>query len=315
MPLGHFNVQWLNQNSQRSYPLADWGSGQDQTGTIQIPDSFILALDFPVHAGQDVQPEKFYLQTLGIYPTGFNIGIGYDDGAAQPLVASVSIAADTHEEYRSYALPGVDDFDDSLGKIVLGTLDDISRLPAGVYTFDPDATPIEVDAIRPMIRGISSLSVINGQDQSPRIYGDVELVAGDNMRIVMNTVSGQPAELVFSAIDGEGLNTDCACDEIPDSPALRFINGIPPLLDGNFRLLGNDCLSVDPIPNGLQLRDTCSEPCCSNEELTALIRQIDRFADGVLTFQTFASNLMSEVTQMSQVVLGSRLGDQGCVDC
>lgn len=316
MPIGNWNLQWLNHNSQRAYPLAAWGTAEDQTNTITIPNSFILALYFPVHAGLSVSPDKFYLRGLGIYATGYSVAIGYDDGTlAKPIVANVNIARSDHTEYRTYALSGADDFDDSVGKIVIGKLDDIDLLPPGYYVFDPDATPLETDAIRPMIRGISSLVVVNGSDRSDKIYGDVELVAGSNMRIVANLVEGFSPQIVFSAISGEGLNAACACETSPPDTCIRFINGIPPLPDGNFRMVGNKCLDIQPIDNGLQFSDICSEPCCGCTELNALTRQIERFADGVVTLQNFASNLGGEVTQMNQVVLGSRLADNGCIEC
>ncbi len=316
MPLGHWDIQWLNHNSQRSYPIVDWASSEDQTGTIRIPDSFILGMRFPVHAGLVVEPEKFYIQALGIYPNGYSIVIGYDDGSSSPpVVANVNISRINHQEYRTYALAGADDFDDSVGEIVIGKLDDIDLLPPGVYYFTPEAATLEVDAIKPIIRGISGLVVVNGSDQSERIYGDIELVAGDNMRIVANLVEGMSPQIVFSAISGEGLNEECACEEEGVGPCLKFINGIPPLPDGNFRMVGNKCMDIQPILNGLKFADLCSEPCCGCEELEALTRQIDRFADGVLTLQNFANNVSSEVTQMNQVVLGSRLLDQGCIEC
>lgn len=316
MPLGNWNVQWLNQNSQRSYPLADWGSGLDVTGTIKIPDNFMLALYFPVHAGLVVAPDKFFIRAIGIYPTGYSIAIGYDNGTPNPVVVgNVNIARNEHEEYRTYALSGSGDFDDSVGKVAIGKLDDIDTLPPGYYTFLPDTSPLDADTIRPMIRGISALVVVNGADRSQRIYGDIELVAGNNMRIVANQVQGQAPDIVFSAIAGEGLNATCACDEPNTDSCVRFINGIPPLPDGNFRLVGNKCIDIQPIENGLQFSDVCSQPCCGCTELAALTRQIDRFADGVVTLQNFAGNLGGEVTQMSQVVLGSKLGDNGCIEC
>lgn len=316
MPLGNWNLQWLNHNSQRSYPIADWGDSIDQSGAIKIPDNFILALYFPVHAGLAVAPEKFYIQSLGIYPTGYSITIGYDNGELdRPIVASVNIARSGLRENLSYALAGAGDFDDSVGKIVIGSLETIDLLPPGLYTFDPEATPLETDTIQPMIRGISSLTVVNGSDRSPRITGDVEIVAGSRMRIVANLVGDQPPQIVFSAIDGEGLNAACECEDEPPENCIRFINGIPPLPDGNFRIVGNRCLEVTPIENGLQFSDTCSQPCCGCEELDALIQQIDRFSDGVVTLQNFASKLSGEVSQMTQVVLGSKLGDNGCVEC
>lgn len=316
MPLGHWNVQWLNHNSQRAYPLTDWGTKRDKTDTIQVPDSFIVALILPVHAALDVQPDRFFIKTLGIFPTGYNIGIGYNDGTdAPPLVAAVNIAKATHAENRSYAIAGVDNFDDTIGHIAIGKLDEIDRLPPGVYEFDPAATPIETDAIRPDVRGIVSVTVVNGNDRSPRLYGDIELVAGDNMRIVATQIEGETPQITFSAINGEGLNEECVCEEESDGPCIRFINGIPPLPDGNFRLVGDDCIQLNPIEHGIQFADDCSKPCCDCTDLQAMQDQMDLFADGVLTLRNFVNNLSSEVTNMSQIVLGSRLADQGCLEC
>lgn len=320
MPLGIWNVQWLNQNSQRSYPLTDWSTGRPvgavEGDGIEIPDNFIVALYFPVHAGLEVQPERFFIRDLGVYPTGYNIGIGYDDDSSDPpLVGVVNIAKSTHVENTSYAVAGVNDFDDCVGKIAIGKLNDIDRIPPGQYTFTRAGAALEVDCIWPNIRGIVSLTVVNGQERSDRLYGDIELIAGDNMRITAVDSETADPSIIFSAIDGEGLNEQCICEEELEGPCIRYINGIPPYPDGNFRMIGDDCMELFPIEHGIQIRDVCSEPCCGCEELDALVRQIDRFADGVMTLQNFASRLSSEVTQMSQVVLGSRLADQGCVEC
>lgn len=316
MAVRAWNLEFLNHNSQRSFPLAMWGSKVDTTGAIRIPDSLILALDFPVHAGMNVDPSKFFIRQLAIYPTGINITIGYDNGTAAGLhVGSVSVATSSHTEYRSYAVPGSDDFDDSVGRIVLGSLEDIAELPTGIFTFTAAATPIEVSAIRPMIRGVSSITVVSGGASSVKLYGDIELRAGTNMRITVNGAETATPEIVFSAISGEGLNDVCVCDDVTAATPIKFINGIPPLANGNFRMLGDDCLRVLPIQNGLQLEDVCSKPCCGCNELDALINEVTRFADGAATLQTFAGTLSAEVTQMGQVVLGSRLGSNVCVDC
>lgn len=312
----YWNVQWLNHNSQRSYPLTDAATKKDRTGSIQIPDDFIVGLYFPVHAGLDVLPDRFFIKQLGIYPTGYSVAVGYNDGSLDPpIVAAVNIDRSTHQLNKSYALAGSGDFDDSVGRIVIGKLTNIDRLTPGVYKFDPGGSDLEVDCIRPMVRGISSLTVITGQDRSERLYGDIELAAGNNMRIVVNQISNQVPQVVFNAIAGEGLNEECACEEEGDSDPIRYINGIPPLPDGNFRMVGNPCMEISPIINGLQFTDSCSQPCCGCDELDKLTDQIDRFSDGVLTLQNFASRLGAEVTQMSQIVLGSRLGDTGCIEC
>lgn len=313
MPVGLLNVQWLNSNSVRAYPLADVGTRRDSTGTIRVPDSFLLSLYFPVHAGLATQPEKFYLQSLVLAPTGITLTIGYDDGTGSPpAVATTSIAKATHREFQSYALPGINDLDDSIGHVVIGKLTDIDLLPAGLYTFLPAATPLEVDAIRPNIRGIASITVVNGSDRSGRVYGDVELVARDNMRIAVSTVDAV-TQLAFSAIRGEGLNEEGACVDVVTGEPIRFINGIPPGPDSNFKFTAEQCITIDPIPNGLKFTDTCSSPCCQCSELTALRTQLDRFADGEVTLRTFVTNLAAATAQLSSVILTSRISPS-CVE-
>ena len=58
MPIGIWNLEWLNHNSQRSYPLAEDATKTDITGTFTLPDDFILGLYFPIHAGLDVDVEN-----------------------------------------------------------------------------------------------------------------------------------------------------------------------------------------------------------------------------------------------------------------
>lgn len=316
MPLGHVGIQWSNFNSQRAYPLTSWSTRRDSTDTITIPDNFIVSLQFPVHAGHDVEAHLFFIKSLVIYPTGYNIEIGYHTDTQDLTVGVVNIPAATHVEDRTYAVAGVDSFDDTVGSIAIGVLTDINQLPPGQYTFNYAATGIEPDCIRPMIRGITSLAVVSASGEtSERLYGDIELVAGSNMRIDVSQVAGMPTQLIFHAIEGTGFNEECVCEEITASQGIMTINGICPTPDGNFRIIGDNCITVEPIDHGVQLIDACSEPCCGCDELDALITQIDRFADGATTLRNFVERLSTEVEEMSQVVIGSRLGDQGCVEC
>ena len=313
-----WNVQLLNQNAQRSYPIVDWADKQDVTASLTLPDSFLVGLQFPIHAGQAVEPQKFFVKSVGLYSIGYTLELGYDDGTSDPpTVAVATVPRASHTENRSYALAGVDDFSESVGRVVIGDLAAMDLLPPGQYNFAYASTALELDCIRLQLRGVSSISVISATgDRSARIYGNVELVAGENMQLSIASTAGQ-TQIVFSAIDGAGLNDVCACTDLEvDAVPITTINGVPPTADGNFSIIGNDCLTVETLAHGVQLVDICSQPCCGCEELDALVSQIDRFADGVVTLQNFVERLSAEVEEMSQVVLGSRLGDQGCVgDC
>lgn len=311
-----WNLNFLNHNSQRSYPLSTTATKVDTTGTIRLPDSFIVAMRLPIHAGLSIEADKFYLCSLTISPVGFNIGIGYDDGTlSPPVVATTNIGRATHVEYDSYAVVGRNDFDDIVGQIAIGSLTEIDQLPPGDYSFTPAGGQLELDAVIPSLRGISSITVVNGGDRSDRIYGDVVLQAGTNMRIIATT--GDTPVITFSAISGEGLNQDCECNELQQAPCIRTINGIPPDTDGDFRFAGKNCLDIVPHAGEhlLEFLNTCAEPCCGCDQLDALRTQVKGFGDAKLTLEGVVNRLSAEVTQMSLVVLGSRLGDIGCSTC
>ena len=310
MPIGNWNLQWLNHNAQRSYPLTASASKTDITNTITLPDSFIVGLYLPIHSGLSFAPNNFYIKNVVISPTGFNITVGYTAAGVVADVAAANIARSVHEPNKSYALGGIGDFDDCVGRIVLGVLDDIDQLPAGSYSFDLNGGALETDTIRPMIRAVTRLRVFNNNELSAPIYGDVTLVAGTNMRISTATVNNT-TEITFNAISGTDLNQDCLCDIAQSGECIRCINRVCSP-DGNFTFAPDDCISIAPITNGLSFADTCASPCCGCAELDAITQQINRFGDGVTTLQNFVTRLGSEVTQMSLVVLSSKLGDAGC---
>jgi hypothetical protein len=315
MPIGIWNLEWLNHNSQRSYPLAEDATKTDQTGAFTLPDDFLLGLYLPVHAGLDVDVENFFIASISVFATGYNISIGYNDPqTGLAIVASAVISQVAHTPNMSYALPGVGAFDDTVGKLVIGVLDSINLQPSGQFLFDYQGGKLDADCIRPMIRGIQSIRILNNGELSPPVTGHVILSAGSNFQLSLTQVTGLPAEIRFDAINGAGLNEDCACQATAAAPIMT-INGLGPDASGDFKMIGSQCLEVDKIANGLQLTDTCSAPCCGCTELEQITKEIELIGTGEQTLQNFVNNLANQVNTMSQVVLGSRIGDSGCVQC
>jgi len=311
MPIGNWNLQWLNHNSQRSYPLTSWATKTDVKENIRLPDSFIVAMYLPINATLNVNTSRFFIKSVLISPTGFNITVGYVDETDTVIdVAAANIARSEFVANRSYALGGVDDFDDTIGHVVIGNVDEVDKLPPGFYTFDWAGSALEPDVVRPNISGISRVRVTNNNLSTDYVYGDITLVAGTNVRLSLVRTS-EDTKIIFDAISGLNLNADCICPTPPDGECIRCINGICSD-NGTFNIVANECIEITPGRNSLSLRDSCAQPCCGCEELDELTTQIGRFADGVTTLQNFVSRLGAEVTQMSLVVLGSKLGDTGC---
>jgi hypothetical protein len=308
------NLPWLNINGLRKYPLADDASATDTTDTFTIPDDFILELDLPIQAGTDVTPGRFFVLYLGAYSQGYSITVGYQpaDGDAVE-VATASVNRATHTKGKVYALGGVAPFQDTVGKVVIGRLDNIDQQPGGFFTFALDASRIEPDCVRPMIRGVTSLVAVNGDQRSDPLQGVIQLVAGSNMQIVTVVQDGQDPIIRFNAVEGEGTVEDCACEgDAAATDPIKKINGISPTADGTFYLAGSDCIQLETIPNGLRVVDVCAKPCCGCAELERITQDLERLGGQAAAVEDFVDRLRAATDAMSLTVLGAKLGDRTC---
>lgn len=316
MPLSQFNLEWLNHNAQRNYPLFSEASCLDKTGSFKIPEDFLLGLTLPIHAAMDVDINQFFIREVGSWSNGYSLTISHDDGSSIIDVASAMIPTSGHFRNKSYTLGGTEPFTDTVGQIVVGKLSTIDQQPEGVWEFDLAATRLEHIAIRPILRGVQSIRVVNGSEQSVALQGDVEIVAGENMQITPLVISGQNPKLIFSAISGEGTIEECVCEgEDTSLVPITSINGVTPTASGEMNLIGDDCIEIVATENGLKLVDNCCSPCCGCQELEAITRDLERFETQRVTLQDFVSSLQTTSNEFSLTVLGARLGDRGCTTC
>lgn len=306
------SVEWLDQNTERNYPLALSASGLDTTGAFRIPNDFLVGLRIAVHYGLAVNPGDFYIKNLSIFPAGFGIVIGYGDSGV--TVASTTIARSAFSDFSEYRLSGVGDFLDTEGYVVLGQLTGLDEQPTGQWTFSKANGLLEVDCIVPNIRGISGIRVRNGAELSRRITGDVVFTARRNQRIsVGETEEGDP-EIIWDGIEGENLNEACVCDDTIQTDPIRTIGDVEPV-NGRITILGSDCLTVSGSEGAIELNNECSKPCCGRTELETLTDALELLNRQAATLETRTTNIEARWSQFEQLVLGSRLGDGACLDC
>ena len=186
MPLGLWNLQWLSLNSQRKYPLADDATGVDTTGSFTLPDDFLLELDLPVSAGMNVDPSRFLLSSVGSFGAGYSLVIGYSGASSSTIVpvASALVPRQGFTRNSVYTLGGISPFQDTVGKLTIGTLDSLDLQPGGLFGFNLAGARLDPDAVRPILRGVTALYLVNGSSVSAPIYGDVQLIAGTNIQLV-----------------------------------------------------------------------------------------------------------------------------------
>lgn len=315
MPVGNWNLQWLNHNAQRSYPLTSRASKKDVTGTFTIPDDFIvgLRLNFATDYVTDVRANinQITVSNIGVC---VYISVYTATGVLIQGALRVCINKAEHVKNNTYALTSYAE-DRVTGSITINEINEILNQPAGWFNFDEAAGEIESDVISVSTHAIRSLQILSDGARSEKLYGDIVLVAGENIKILIEKdwVSFNQLEtrLVIHAISGKNLNEDCTCDVNNVAPCIRSINGIS-TTTGNFNFAPNGCINLTEAVNGVEIADICAEPCCGCSELDALRTQVERFGDGITTLQNFVTRLGSEVAQMSVVVIGSRLSTATC---
>lgn len=289
-----WNVDWLNANSQRNYPLADSATGKDITGSFELPSDFLVDLTLSIPAAAAVQPGLFQLLSLVSFTGGVVLTFGYAGVDTVPI-ATVSIAQATHTQYASYALAGQGDFFDLQGVVTVGTFENLMLLPGGVYTFDLTGGRLVDTVVRPALRGVSSISVQNGASITGPLFGDLLLVAGQNFQMLTSGNSIQMDCIALAAT----LQEDCTCSNTSELPPIRTINKIGPDVDGQFFLTGNDCLTISPAGHGLVLDDVCSKPCCGCAELAVIKTDMSALFSDLNTLTT-------QLLQLEQVINTTR---------
>jgi hypothetical protein len=315
MPQGQWNLEFLNHNAQRAYPLTADSTRQDVSGSFEIPNDFLVGADIAMPITSGVNSSRFLIYQIGVYSSGVHLIIGHDEAGTITPVANVSIPR-TAAKDTAYVIGGTAGFETITGKVVVGKLTTLYEQPSGLYTFDLTGSRFEPQVVRPMIRGVAAFRVSNAAGSTSRdLTGIIELVAGTNIQL-STAVAGNTSKIVISALDGSGTIEECSCEgAAAEIPAIKTINGIPPDAQGNFNLVGDDCITVTAIPGGIQLTDSCSKPCCGCAELEAITRDLETFNSQRVTYQTFVDQLAGEVGRMRTSTLGSRLGDRRCLTC
>lgn len=248
------NLEWLNLNSERNYPLAENASRLDTIGAFTLPNSLIV--DAVLVAPLDTE---FYIHSAAFLDSLIVLAI-YDQ--ADVPAATVTITVATHQTYTAYPVVGVGQYTALQGKLVIGNLAELDVI--GNYTFALAATRFEATCVLPNLRGVTSLAIAG---QAPPLVGDVQLVAGYNCQLRLDTATNT---IYIDAIEGSGLGPICNCTVTANNLPIKTVNGILPTNDGNFDIRGVGCINVTPINNGIQIVNTCESICCDCADIEAL---------------------------------------------
>jgi len=308
----YFNIEWLNANSQRKYPLAVDATAVDNTGVFALPTAALVGMQLPVPASLEVDPTQFYLSRVISFAAGVLFEFSYDDGTpSPPIVASTIVSRDTHIENNQYAIVGRGDFAAIRGVMVVGSITAVDA--SGSFLFSRAAGKLDPHVVRPMLRGIGGLYVTSGGITYGPFYDDIELIFGSNLQPTV-TSSESGTQIRIDGIEGAGLTAPCVCAGSQTLPQpIRTINGQPPLFNGDFSLIGVACVGITAASAGVQISNTCATPCCGCTELETITDELQRLLDQATLLGNSVAAVQAFTTAASTTMLGARLNDNPCI--
>jgi len=284
------NQEWLNQNSLRAYPFKENVQRIPVTSTgLFLPDAQIpnyVLVDIVVTIAEST-PVQVYVSQLAFVGSLLTVVLT-DESAVQ--IATVEVDTSSHTTYDSYDIIGADTYSDVRGRLVFGDLTSLgSDLAEGVYDFTLASAELEAATVRPALRGIRSLRVVDDTAESEYIYGHVKLLAGSNIRL---TYLSAYNTIKIDAIDGEGLTEECECDPaVGNNNVVRTINGIAV---EDAQIIGDgQCVDVQTSGNKIIISDVCSAPCCGCPELEFI-------TDSLKILESTMDNLQDYSQQLSE---------------
>lgn len=276
------NLDFLNLNTLRNYPIKEGKSRISSDGILTIPDDFMA--DLTLSATSDVT-RRFYVSKLSNFLDSITVEVSDNLGT---IAGNFSIISASHVPYKEYYFIPTASYTGANGKLVVARLDSLQMLPKGIFPFTISTAEFEPRTIVPSVGTVNRVTFNNFNGSSYTLTGDVKIEARTNVRFKYDAESNS---VIIDAGEDLGLNKVCA----NTTPCIKTINGIEPDEDGNFTLDYTDCITISPLSagNGLVLEDNCCKPCAGCEDIAALTDRLTALESELLKLRDLYSNLLT----------------------
>jgi len=309
-------TEWLNSNSLRNYPLSQLATQQANNSSFEMPNELFVDMKLAVPYIAGLKPAGFYISSITVYPQGFVFELGYDGEFQAPSIAvSSPVAFAGFTQNTSVTIKGISsgsiyDFSQISGVAIIG---DVTKLQGavGTLTFNLAGSRLESTVISFGLKRISGIRVVNSGFTTPVLSGQISLQSGSNHSIAV-TSSSEYSSLKFNAVDGGGLAETCDCNDIELSPCIRTINGLLGDAQGNFTVVGGDCVTVSNGANSISISDTCAKPCCGCNELQVVVTDTENLNNRLTELALQITQLASSVATLQNVCLSSSTDPTSC---
>jgi len=306
------NVEWLNRNLLRAYPLHEDADltptlpdGTTATG-LKVPTclitDFAFTLAFSAFDGYETSADAVAALPSLTGITRAADGVSLEISFGGSVLATVTATISTHVVNTAYRLVGQGDNADCGGWIVLGDLARAEEeLPEGIYRFAAGQVPFEVSTLRLAPRGLRSLVAVGkyGLKTYAPLYGNVKVIAGSDMNIRTDAPSNA---LWLQAASNTGYERTGACPCGNDAlQRVRTING---MAVENVDIVGDAaCINVttarvDDTLSTVTIADSCATPCCGCAELNFVESAVATISKSIETLNAYAEALRTRITEL-----------------
>ena len=295
------NVEWLNQNLLRAYPLHE-----DADVTPRLPNGAVatglalptcLITDFAFTLAFDTADGDSLPSLTGVsHAAG---GFSFEISVGSTVLATKTVDAATHRTNTAYRLTGQGDNADCGGWIVVGDLVRAAEeLPEGVYRFAPGQVPFEVSTLRLSPRGVRSLTAVGkyGLKTYAPLYGNVRLIAGSDMTV--RTDGAPPDSIWLQAESNTGYERTAPCP--CGTEAQRTVRTINGMAVENVQIVGDGtCVRVTKDgENRIKVADGCSTPCCGCSELNFVESAVTTVNKSISVLNEYARSLQARLNEL-----------------
>lgn len=285
-------LEWLNQNSLRAYPIREDCSripcdsaGNPTDASLALPNcvitDFVLVVD-------NTLSKDIYISRVAYLGSYLNISIS----SGLETIATVAVDISQHTPNKVYRFFCSGTYEASEGAITIGDLTYLpDLLPAGQYSYTLSQTAFEATCIRPSISAVTGISVYDSTTgyKSLPLHGDVKLIAGSNIEFEYDSDSN---EITINAGDGLGYTEDCVCKDY--STKIERINGVTA---ADVELVGSECINITANTDTgvIRITDTCAKPCCGCTELAFINDKISEIQTAVGRLSAYSDQLREAI--------------------
>ena len=282
------NLDWLNSNSLRNFPIKDDLGRVSVDGLFVIPNSLIV--DMALCSSQLGNTPNLYISGISCSSTSITVEISANGvGVFGTFQTSLPLS-----DYNiDVSLVANDNFPSATGLITFGSSDDLTSLPYGDFQFTIDQTALLMRVYSPNSPGLSWISFSDAKGNSSIFTGYVQIQGNSNIQF-----RNESGIIYVDAGEGLGLNKICAT---PPQPILT-INGVSPDSSGNFTLIADTCVSITEAQAGVLISNPCGDPCLGCSAITALTTQVNELESSILDIKNFSNNLQTVITQVTNLL-------------